>query len=197
MAQGGQPAVRVRLGEVPGEALIASNKTAAKIPYAVVRIEIAALEFVVETTLSDVARRVQQVVIRGQIQIQGQADIRAAAAVAAQGGKQQPGLPSIIQRKAHPGRVKHRVALDAQRGVARDANALLQIEFELPGAQQPVLIARGAKGHGALFDADQLIGIARQPARPSAQMLFVEHEVAVFQLRRAAAGVKLAPFTAD
>ncbi len=85
MANVGEPAVSIGfVREVLGILIVVADVATTNVPFAVERVEIATLHIVINAPLAYVTWAVEKIVIWGQVQVDGYADVHAAAAVRAE-----------------------------------------------------------------------------------------------------------------
>ena len=96
----------------------------------------------------------RRIVIRRDVPVPGQRDLRSGLAAAAYGRKQQAGLALVPDREGDPRRVEDRHAEEVQPDVATGADARLLVQPDLARPQPPVLVpARaGRVAHAAEHD---------------------------------------------
>ena len=105
---------------------------------------------------ADKAWRDGGVHLRMDVDIDRLSEVRAAAVAGGDGGKQQTGFASLIDREGDPGQPDQRHALDAQGDVAGLAPALFPIQPDLPAAQFPAVGAGRAGGVGPLLNGGEV-----------------------------------------
>ena len=105
----------------------------------------------------DMARCDGGVHLRVDVDIDRLGQVHTAAVAGADGGEQQAGLATLVDREGDPRQPQQRHALDAQGHVAGLAPALLPVQPDLPAAQFPAVGAGRAGGVGALLDGGEVL----------------------------------------
>ena len=95
--------------------------------------------------------------LRVDVDIDRLGQVHTATVAGADGGEQQAGLATLVDREGDPRQPQKRHALDAQGHVAGLAPALFPVQPDLPAAQFPAVGAGRAGGVGALLDSGEIV----------------------------------------
>ena len=144
--------------------------------------QVAEVTLGLQAVLGHVARIEGGVVVGRQVEVVGRGNREAGVAGRTDRGRQETGLPTVVDREIDERRVEDRNVLDPQGGIGRITQAGSGVQGDGIALDLPGVAARFAGGVGAILEADDGVVAALGVERAAAGTALVHDEFGVVDL---------------